>query len=153
MNPDRIGLSIVIPVRNEAENIVPLAHEITAVMEKQPLAWECIWIDDGSTDATLNVLRGLASADSRYRFISFTDNAGQSAAFIAGFNEARGEIIATMDGDGQNDPADIPPLIEMVQSGGADMANGYRMRRKDNFKRKFTSFVANLFRTFMTGKR
>lgn len=152
MQSDRIAISIVIPVRNEAENILSLAVEICSVFEKEPIAWECIWVDDGSTDSSLAALCGLAEADPRHRYLSFTENAGQSAALWAGFREARGDMIATIDGDGQNDPADIPTLAHMVQSGRADMVNGYRIRRKDSLKRKFTSFVANSFRTLMTGR-
>ncbi|MEN6439807.1 MAG: glycosyltransferase family 2 protein [Syntrophobacter sp.] len=152
MQSDRIALSIVIPVKNEVENILSLAVEIGSVFEKEPIEWECIWIDDGSTDGSLAALCGLSEADPRHRYVSFAENAGQSAAFWAGFNEARGEMIATIDGDGQNDPADLPTLTRMVRTGQADMVNGYRIRRKDNLKRKLTSFVANSFRTLMTGK-
>lgn len=152
MQSERIGVSIVIPVRNEVENIPALAVEISSVFDKEPVEWECIWIDDGSTDGSLAALCGLAQADPHHRYLSFAENAGQSAAFWAGFTEARGDMIATIDGDGQNDPSDIPRLARMIQSGQADMVNGYRIRRKDNLKRKLTSFVANSFRTMMTGK-
>jgi len=152
MNENGIVVSIVIPVKDEADNIIPLAAEITAVMEMQPRGWECIWVDDGSKDRSLSILTGLAAEDPRHRFISFEANAGQSAAFWAGMDEARGELIATMDGDGQNDPADIPALAGMVESGVADMANGYRQRRKDSVGRKLSSLVANGFRTWITGR-
>jgi dolichol-phosphate mannosyltransferase len=146
------GISIIIPVKDEADNIIPLASEINSVMEKLPLGWECIWIDDGSTDGTLAMLNGLAETEPRHRFISFEKNAGKSAAYSVGFDEARAELIATLDGDGQDDPADIPQLMQMVESGKADMACGYRFRRKDDPLRKLVSLIANGFRTLMTGR-
>ncbi len=145
-------ISIIIPVKDEAENILPLAAEINSAMEKLLNGWECIWIDDGSTDRTLALLKGLVEADPRHRFISFEKNTGKSAAYCAGIDEAKGELIATLDGDGQNDPADIPKLIELVESGTADMASGYRFRRKDSLVQKIASRVGNGFRTLLTGK-
>ena len=152
MKGEKIDISIVIPVRNEAENILPLAKELESVMEREFAEWECIWVDDGSSDGSLALLGELARADHRHRYISFERNAGQSAAFWAGFTEARAAIIATIDGDGQNDPADIPALFRTVESGAADMANGYRARRQDNLKRKISSILGNGFRTWLTGK-
>lgn len=152
MNADSIAVSIVVPVKDEADNIIPLAAEITAVMNMQPRSWECIWVDDGSTDRSLSILEGLVQAEPRHRFLSFEANAGQSAAFRAGIDEARGLLIATMDGDGQNDPADLPALIAVVESGGADMANGFRRLRQDSVVRKLSSFIANGFRTWITGR-
>lgn len=147
-----VDISIVIPVRDEAENILALASEIALVMEKQTLAWECVWVDDGSTDGSLSLLRDLARADRRHRYVSFEGNRGQSAALLAGFEEAAGRLIATIDGDGQNDPADIPPLARIVESGAADMANGYRARRRDNLARRLSSAIANGFRNWTTGR-
>ncbi|MGA2401622.1 MAG: glycosyltransferase family 2 protein [Syntrophobacteraceae bacterium] len=152
MKGEKIDISIVIPIRNEAENILPLADELKSVMEREFAEWECIWVDDGSSDGSLAALRELARADRRHRYISFERNAGQSAALWAGFSETRAAIIATIDGDGQNDPADIPTLFRMVESGAADMANGYRAHRQDNLKRKISSFLGNGFRTLLTGK-
>ncbi|MGA3113824.1 MAG: glycosyltransferase family 2 protein [Syntrophobacteraceae bacterium] len=152
MKAEKIDISIVIPVRNEAENIPPLAKELESIMDREFAEWECIWVDDGSSDGSLALLRELARADHRHRYISFERNAGQSAAFWAGFSEARAAIIATIDGDGQNDPADIPMLFRTVESGAADMANGYRARRQDSLKRKISSILGNGFRTWVTGK-
>jgi len=152
MTGEKIDISLVIPVSNEAENILPLADEIKSVMEREFAQWECIWVDDGSTDGSLATIRGLALADRRHRYISFERNAGQSAALWAGFSEARAPIIAPIDGDGQNDPADIPALFRTVESGAADMANGYRAKRQDNLKRRISSILGNGFRTCLTGK-
>jgi len=147
-----VEVSIVIPVKDEAENIDTLARELAAAMDRQPWSWECIWVDDGSSDQSLAIIERLAETDPRHRFISFGRNSGQSAAFRAGFMEARGAILATMDGDGQNDPSDIPKLVEIIRSGRMDMANGYRARRQDNLARKLASRIANGFRNAVTGK-
>lgn len=152
MNRRAVEVSIVIPIKNEEENIEPLAEELTGVLGRQSWSWECIWIDDGSTDRSLSILQRMAKADPRHRYISFVHNAGQSAAFWAGFKASRGAILATMDGDGQNDPADIPPLVEMVSSGQADMANGYRAKPQYSLVRKLASRIANGVRSLVTGK-
>ncbi|MDR3570214.1 MAG: glycosyltransferase family 2 protein [Syntrophobacteraceae bacterium] len=148
----KLNISIVIPVKDEEENILSLAREVESAMEGESTEWECIWVDDGSSDASLLQLQKLARENPRHRYISFERNAGQSAALWAGFGEARAPIIATIDGDGQNDPADIPALFRKVQSGEADMANGYRAHRQDDLKRKISSVLGNGFRTWLTGK-
>ncbi len=147
-----IEVSVIVPIRNEAENIDALARELTSVFMQTPWTWECLWVDDGSTDGSLSVLQEICRNDSRHRYLSFQRNAGQSAALWAGFREARGEIFATIDGDGQNDPADLPRLIQMVASGETDMANGYRAKRQDTLMRKLSSRIANGFRNLMTGR-
>lgn len=149
---EKMDISVVIPVKDEEDNIVSLALELGTVMEREFSDWECIWVDDGSSDGTLGLLEKLSAQNPRHRFISFERNAGQSAALWAGLAEARAPIIATIDGDGQNDPADIPALFRKVQSEGADMANGYRANRQDNFKRKISSLIGNGVRTWLTGK-
>lgn len=148
----KIDISIVIPIKDEEDNILSLAREVESAMERELAEWECIWVDDGSSDGSLEILQKLARENPRHRYISFEKNAGQSAALWAGFNETRAEIIATIDGDGQNDPADIPALFQTVRSGEADMANGYRARRQDDLKRKISSLLGNGFRTWLTGK-
>lgn len=152
MNPISIDVTIIIPVKDEAENILPLAAELAQLMNRQDWSWECLWVDDGSTDQTLTFLRTLTQSDPRHRYLSFQSNVGQSAALWAGFGSARGAVIATMDGDGQNDPADIPVLVDAVRRGDTDMANGYRKQRQDTIIRRLASRVANQFRTWMTGK-
>lgn len=147
-----MDLSIVIPVKDEEENIPSLAREVELAMESEVTEWECIWVDDGSSDGSLGQLRELARKNPRHRYISFEQNAGQSAALWAGLSQTRAPIIATIDGDGQNDPADIPALFRKVLSGEADMANGYRARRQDDLKRKISSILGNGFRTLLTGK-
>jgi len=147
----RKDISLVIPVKDEEANVEFLALEIEKVFEDSSREWECIWVDDGSTDATRNKLRAICQAESHHRFISLEENAGQSAALFAGFRESLGNVIATIDGDGQNDPADIPALAEAVLSGECDMANGYRANRKDSLWKKFCSRIGNGVRNYVTG--
>ncbi len=147
-----IDVSILVPIKDEADNIKPLAEEVAAAMADTLWSWECVWINDGSCDGGLDILRQLHQDDPRHTYISLAKNAGQSAALFAGFQEARGRIFATLDGDGQNDPADLPGLIEMVISGDVDMANGFREKRKDGLQRQLIAYVANGFRNLFTGK-
>jgi len=120
-------------------------------MENVTLPWECIWIDDGSTDTTVGELKKLSACDARHRLVILARNFGQSAALSVGFQNATGDILVTLDGDGQNDPADIPRLIEKLQKHGADMVNGVRQKRHDSFIRKISSRIANNFRDWVTG--
>ncbi len=152
MNANGTFLSIVIPVKDEAENIRELAREIIVVADARRWDWECVWVDDGSTDGTLTILRDLNRVDPRHRYLSFVRNTGQSAALWAGFRAARGRVLATLDGDGQNDPRDLPRLMEVLQSGRWDMVNGYRSKRRDPLSRKVASKIANTFRNCLTGR-
>ncbi len=149
---DVIRYSIIIPVKDEEENIELLAREIEEVMSLYKREeWECIWVDDGSTDSTPYILQRLHKRDPHHHYVSFQKNAGQSAALFAGFRKARGDILITMDGDGQNDPSDIPRLIEELENRGVDMVNGYRARRQDNMIRLLSSKIANGVRNLITG--
>lgn len=147
-----LEISIIIPVKDEADNIKELAMEINTAMADHPWHWECLWIDDCSTDESLAKIKELAAADPRHRYLAFAKNAGQSAALWAGFRESRGAIIATLDGDGQNDPADLPALIHHLIAHKVDMVNGYRRVRQDSPGRKIASRIANAFRSWLTGK-
>ncbi|MBU0485136.1 MAG: glycosyltransferase family 2 protein [Proteobacteria bacterium] len=137
---------------NEEESIPSLGREVSEAFGTHDWAWECIWVDDCSKDQSRDQLRQLALADPHHRFISFQKNAGQSAALWAGFKESRGAVIATLDGDGQNDPADLPRLVEQLEKGGADMVNGYRQIRSDSILRKIASRIGNGARNMLTGK-
>jgi glycosyltransferase involved in cell wall biosynthesis len=146
-------VSIVIPVKDEDENIEILASEIDAAMSRVDYAWECIWVDDGSTDGTSASLMKLHDVNPQHRFVLHARNFGQSAALISGFRCALGHIIATLDGDGQNDPNDLPRLIELLQKQDADMVNGVRQKRLDSVIRKISSKIANRFRDWVTGDK
>jgi dolichol-phosphate mannosyltransferase len=148
---DAPEVSIVIPVMNESESIPVLADEVRQAFDGTAWAWECIWIDDGSTDGTLEALRCLNLDDPRQRFISHDRNYGQSAALLTGVSSARGRIIATLDGDLQNDPADLPRLIAMLEDGDVQMVNGVRANRQDSLLRKISSRIANGFRNRLSG--
>lgn len=144
-------ISVIIPVLNEEENILPLALELTDVFEDKSWKWECVWVDDGSTDRTTDRLEHIANADRRHRYLVLEKHSGQSAALRAGFQAARGTIICTLDGDGQNDPADLPVLIEILEYNHADLIAGYRVNRQDTWLKKLSSRIGNTFRSFTTG--
>jgi glycosyltransferase involved in cell wall biosynthesis len=144
-------LSVVIPIRNESNSIPDLYRELTATLEAWGRPYEVIAVDDGSTDNSFELLAQCQQKDSRWRVIRFRRNFGQTAAFSAGFAYARGALIATSDGDLQNDPADLPALVEVVEQ-GADIAAGWRKKRKDPFlSRRLPSMIANAIISFTTG--
>ncbi|MCJ7664699.1 MAG: glycosyltransferase family 2 protein [Desulfobacterales bacterium] len=146
-------LSVVIPIFNEEENITPLYRELKAVMEGMRTEYEVIFIDDGSVDASNEVLQGLAQNDKGIKIIQFRKNFGQTAAIAAGVEHAQGEIIVTMDGDGQNDPRDIPRLVEKLAQ-GYDVTSGWRRHRKDPLlNKKFPSALANRLISWLTRVR
>ena len=148
--PWDLDLSIVIPLKNEGQSVLSLKNEIDGVMKQLPYSWECLWIDDGSTDNTLNEIQRFHQQDPRHQYVALACNCGQSAALHAGFSYARGEIIVTLDGDGQNDPGDFPGLIERLFKENCDMINGVRSNRMDSFTRKISSRIANGFRNWLT---
>lgn len=143
-----MDLSLVIPVRNEADNIAPLLAEIHAVLSS-PGDYEIIYVDDGSTDATTQRLADLRHVYPRLRVLRHRVSRGQSAALLSGVRAARGGWIATLDGDGQNDPADIPVLLNARDNGGRDprrMIIGHRQQRCDSSLKRFSSRIANAVR-------
>ena len=127
-----LAYSVVVPVRNEAGNIASLIAEISAVMAGLDAAYEIIYVDDGSTDGTFEILSRLHAADPRLRVIQLRRNFGQTAAFAAGFARARGRIIVTADGDLQNDLRDIPRMVDKLEE-GYDIVCGWRKARKDRW--------------------
>jgi glycosyltransferase involved in cell wall biosynthesis len=137
------GLSVVIPVYNEAGNLTPLVSDAIAVLEALGRDYEVILVNDGSTDGTGAEIAALHARWPRCRELSMPANAGQATALLAGLRAAKGEILITMDGDGQNDPRDIPPLLALVESGGLDVACGWRIDRHDSWLRRIMSRVAN----------
>jgi glycosyltransferase involved in cell wall biosynthesis len=144
-------ISVVVPMRNESLNVAELHAELTAVLSAFGRAYEIIAIDDGSTDDTFSQLSALQRKDPRLRVIRFRRNFGQTAAFAAGFAYARGRYIVTSDGDLQNDPHDIPAMIEIAEQ-GPDIVAGWRKDRKDAFiNRRLPSMIANAVISFSTG--
>ncbi len=144
-------ISVVIPVYNEEENIPQLYKELKEVLEKLGNDYEIIFVDDGSTDKTPQILKDLAQKDKRVKVVRFRRNYGQTAALYAGFQYAEGDVIITMDGDLQNDPRDIPKLLEKLKE-GYDIVSGWRKNRKDNFwKRTLPSKIANWLISKVTG--
>lgn len=138
-----MDLSVVIPIYCEEDNIKPLYAAITAALDPTGLQYEIICVDDGSGDTSFQILKELASEDPRLRVIRFRRNFGQTAAMAAGFEAARGAVIVPMDGDLQNDPADIPLLLAKMNE-GYDVVSGWRKERQDTFiNRKLPSMIAN----------
>ncbi len=139
-----VDISIVLPVYNEAGSLPELVLEITEVLRGMGRAYEIVAVDDGSSDDSVEILRRLQEDEPHLRIVEFRRNFGQTAAFGAGFDYARGDVIVTMDADGQNDPADIPRLLEVMEEGDYDLVNGWRRDRKEPFfTRKLPSMVAN----------
>jgi len=143
-------VSIVVPLYNEAENVVELHREMTACLAKLDATYEILMVDDGSTDRTLERLREIEGRDRRVRVLQLRRNFGQTAAFSAGFDHARGEVIVTSDGDLQNDPADIPTLVAKLAE-GYDIVCGWRRRRQDPLSKRIPSWFANRLISWATG--
>jgi glycosyltransferase involved in cell wall biosynthesis len=145
-------LSIVVPMHDEQDNVEPTYHAVIRSLDELGRTYEVIVVDDGSEDQTYARLEGLAAADGRLRLVKLRRNYGQTAAMAAGFDHARGEIIVPMDGDLQNDPADIGRLLEKVDE-GYDVVSGWRQDRADGFGRRLPSRVANWLIGRVTGVR
>jgi glycosyltransferase involved in cell wall biosynthesis len=141
-------LSIVVPFYNEADNVEPLHRELDAVLAELPGGVEFVYVDDGSRDDTRSRLLALAKRDPRIRVLRLAPNSGQSAALEAGFRALRGELCVTLDGDLQNDPADIPRLLAGLER--YDVVSGIRVERRDGFVRRLSSRVGNGFRNLVT---
>ncbi len=146
-----IDVSVVIPLYNEEGNIAELYRELKRVLIRENVSHEILLVNDGSSDRTTQLISELHSQDSSVTVINFRRNFGQTAAMSAGFDYARGDVIITMDGDLQNDPADIPALLAKVAE-GYDMVTGWRFARKDPFiNRKLPSMIANKIISVITG--
>jgi dolichol-phosphate mannosyltransferase len=148
MNPSPtqkpLDLSVVIPIYNERENLVPLEEKLNETLAGLNLDYEVVLVDDGSRDGSAELIGKLQKHNSRLRLVRFAENSGQSAAFMAGFRAANGRIIVTMDADLQNDPADIPLLLDKI--GEFDVVCGWRHERNDPWIKKISSKVANAVR-------
>lgn len=147
-----VKISVIVPVYNEEANLPLLADAVRKAMTGFEESYECVWVDDGSSDNSANILRDLARSDSRHHPVFFRRNFGQTAALSAGFDHAQGQIVVTLDADLQNDPADIPMLVRKIEE-GYDLVTGWRQNRQDSMIRNFPSFVANWIIGKVTGIR
>ncbi|MBI5692407.1 MAG: glycosyltransferase family 2 protein [Verrucomicrobia bacterium] len=145
------ALSLVIPLYNEAGNILPLVERAVEVLGASGRPYEVILVNDGSTDGTGAEIGAAAARWPQVRELRLEQNSGQARALLAGLREARGEFLATMDGDGQNDPADLPQLLALVEGGTVDLACGWRVDRHDSRLRRIMSRVANAVRSRFLG--
>lgn len=144
-------LSLIIPLYNEADNLALLHDSIKCALEPLQKKWEVIFVDDGSTDKSLHVLKSLVEKDSEHvRAVAFRRNFGQTAAITAGIDHAQGTTIVLLDADMQNDPADIPMLLAKLDE-GYDLVSGWRRDRKDSLTRKIPSMFANRLISWVTG--
>ena len=151
MKKEDIFLSVVIPIYDEEDSVEPLYREIVAAVDGLYRGFEIIFINDGSPDDSLQKLKALHQLDKRVKVIDFRKNFGQSTAISAGFNYCSGDVVTTLDGDMQNDPADIPLLVDKLLE-GYDMVNGWRKNRQDKFfSKKLPSFFGNKLVSFITG--
>jgi glycosyltransferase involved in cell wall biosynthesis len=144
-----MDLSVVIPIFNERDNIRPLFSELLEALAPIGRSFEVLFVNDGSSDGSAEVLRELRAHDRRVRVLTLARNAGQTAAFSAGFSAARGAIVVTLDGDRQNDPRDIPLLLDKL--GDFDAAVGWRAQREDTIVRRVSSRLGNFVRNRVSG--
>jgi len=145
-----VEISVVVPVYNEEGNLPVLIPKLTEVLKGLGHSFEMIFVDDGSSDGSRRILRSMASQVPSLRVLRFKENRGLSTALVAGMREARGEKIVTLDSDLQNDPADIPMLLEYLDR--YDMATGWRQKREDSWLKKISSKVANTVRNRLSGE-
>lgn len=147
-----VTLSVVVPVYNERESLEILDEELETTLKSLNLSYEVIYVDDASTDGSLELLLDIARRRPNRRVLHHLRNAGQSAALVAGFRRARGALVATLDSDLQNDPADLPRLLAKVNE-GYDVVSGVRSVRRDNWSRRISSQIANAIRNWATQDR
>jgi dolichol-phosphate mannosyltransferase len=145
-----IGISVVVPVYNEEENLPVLIPQLSEVLESLREPYEMIFVDDGSTDGSRPLLKGMVSHYPQIRFLGFKKNCGETAAGAAGLKEAKGNVIVTIDADLQNDPKDIPRMLEYLRN--YDMVTGWRQTREDTWVKRITSRIANGIRNWLSGE-
>jgi glycosyltransferase involved in cell wall biosynthesis len=145
-------ISIVVPAYNEEENVEEFHAKVSKVMKSMKKPFEMVFVDDGSKDKTYEKLEKIAKKDPNVKIIKFRRNFGQSAAWDAGFKNAKGRYIITMDADLQNDPEDIPKLLEKIEE-GYDVVSGWRFNRKDSLPKRFFSWISRLLRKFIIDDR
>lgn len=145
-----IGISVVVPVFNEEENLPILVPRIVEVLKPLGKTYEMIFVDDGSTDRSRQLLKEMVSQYPQIRILGFKKNCGETAAGAAGLREARGKIVITIDADLQNDPKDIPAMVEYLKD--YDMVTGWRQKREDSWVKRITSRIANKVRNQLSGE-
>lgn len=150
MNLAKPDISVLIPLYNERDNLAPLTEKLQMALTATGRSWEIVFVDDGSDDGSFEALKSLAAAEPRIRVIQFRRNFGKSAAMSAGFAAVRGEQVVTMDADLQDDPAEIPALVGMLDAGN-DLVSGWRFRRQDRFIKKHTSRIYNWATASLSG--
>lgn len=143
-------LSVIVPVLNERENVEPLAGEVLEELADLPFQGELIFVNDGSTDGTGEMIDGLADADPRVRAVHLRRNFGKAAALATGFHYANGELFITIDGDGQDDPSEIPRFLEKLDE-GYDVVSGWKKNRKDSWHKRLISRAYNYATSFLSG--
>jgi dolichol-phosphate mannosyltransferase len=156
-NPKSSGqkfmLSVIVPVFNEEDNLEPMLEELEERLQKMALDYEVVFVNDASTDKSLEILNKLSAQNpGKIRFTNHVINCGESAAQATGFKLARGEVVLTMDADQQNDPADIPSLLKGLEP-GVDCVCGVRRKRNDTLVKQFSSWAANGFRNLITNDK
>ncbi|HEY6437059.1 MAG TPA: glycosyltransferase family 2 protein [Ignavibacteriaceae bacterium] len=143
-------ISVVIPLYNEEESVIPLSHELRKALSRLNTSYEVIFVDDGSTDSSLQNLKEIAKNDNRFKYISFRKNYGKSAALQIGFKSATGDAVVTMDADLQDDPQDIHNLLKKLEE-GFDLCSGWKKKRQDPFIKKFSSKFFNFVTRVISG--
>lgn len=143
-----MDISVVVPVKDEEQNVAALHKKLLDVLPRISKRFEIIFVDDGSRDRTLEVLKRLK----KLKIIKFRKNFGQTAALAAGFEEAKGKLVVSIDGDLQNDPEDIPRMVRMLKEKGLDCVCGWRANRKDTISKKYLSVFARELRRFLIGR-
>lgn len=144
-------ISVILPIYNEQGNLEPLIAEIIQALESLHTPFEILGVDDGSSDGSVEKLKELASRDPRITAVCHRRNFGQSAAQATGFLHAKGQWVMTLDADGQNNPADLPKMLELLKKDNYDCVCGVRTKRQDNWVRRMSSKVANSIRNWLTG--
>lgn len=148
--PDPVDVSVVVPVYDEVDAVDALVERVRATMDEHPVSWELVVVDDGSQDGTGERLDEIAAAEPRLRVLHLVENSGQSAALWCAFRHARGRVIATLDGDLQVYPEDIPELLSRLERDGVDAVVGIRAARRDTAWKRFSSRFANSVRNRLT---
>lgn len=148
---EEIEISVVVPVFNEEESLPILVPQLVEVLNRLDRSYEVIFVDDGSLDGSLKILKAMVYRHPFFRIVRFRENRGSSAALVAGVREARGRRIVTIDSDLQNDPADIPKLLDYLDQ--YDMAAGWRQKREDPWLKRISSKIANAVRNRLSGEK